>query len=371
MKLTIDREVLVAGVELAGKCSDPRGLKPILADIILEVAEDGRCRAAGTDLEVMAVSVFAAEKVSKPGRVCVSPERLGATLKAMREETVKLEVVSSSLVVTDATSRIRLLATEADDFPDLAAAPAEATACLPMAVLGGMISASAYAVSCESQRYAMNGCLLSLKNELHKDTITMEATDGRRVARAKRPLETPVGEAVSGIVAPRALKFAQSLEGENVHVTFNDRFVTFSTPSGLVRATLIEGRFPPIDEVLPESQPSSLVVGTEEFLRAVKAAAVVTAQDGTSDSSAVTLSLQADGPLTVTAESPEEGDARIEFEGKFTGEPLTILFFPPYLIQAVEHLGVDEATLGFTDKTRLCSMEAGGNLSALMPVCSQ
>ena len=127
---------------------------------------------------------------------------------------------------------------------------------------------------------------------------------------------------------------------------------------------LLEGQFPPYEEVIPKETDKKMIAGTADLLSAVRRAALLTAED----SKGVRMEFTKKG-LTLTSRNPEQGEAKVDFACKFDGGDITIGFNPAFLGDALKVVDADEVSFELTAPNRPGLLKAGTNfLYVIMPV---
>jgi DNA polymerase-3 subunit beta len=222
-----------------------------------------------------------------------------------------------------------------------------------------------FASSTDTSRYVLNGVLFEAKDGV----LTLVATDGRRLAASL--LIVPNAPDAAFILPNKAVNEVIRLiddEGSLVSITFNENAAFFEfktsdcTVTSTLRSKLVEGNYPPFRQVIPKDSAVELTLNREEFAAAVKRTSLFT----TEKFIAITLALSKN-LLTLTANTPEIGEAKEELSVKFTGKGAKIAFNPDYLRDALEALETDEVTLKLSDATAPGLIEVQNFRYVLMP----
>jgi DNA polymerase-3 subunit beta len=321
MRSTFEREKFHAAFQLASSVIAQRTPKPILRNVLMEVAPQMTTLTA-TDLDVGLRVPVAGVDVDVPGRLALPADEMGALLREMSDPSLHLESDGAHLVVRGERSEFRLNLFNVDEFPRLPEFGGEVLFEVAAPLLRQMIHRTAFATEAESSRYALGGVLLEVQGE----TIVGVGTDGRRMAVMEGTLcaggtaELPAG---STIVPTRAMQLLEralaNVEG-NVQLDVRPSELLVQTASGLlVYARLLEGRFPRWRDVLPSrvgSERVELPVGPAHA--AVRQAAVL------SDRERRSLRFQlAEGKLELEAES-DHGRSHVELPVAYSGQPIQV-----------------------------------------------
>src|SRR5579875_2385843 len=136
------------------------------------------------------------------------------------------------------------------------------------------------------------------------------------------------------------------------------------TSSATLTSTLLDGQFPPFEDVILKDCDKKMTASTVDLLSAIRRAALLT----TEESKGVRMHFSKKG-LVLTSRSPEAGEATVNFACKFEGSDIEIGFNPQFVIDALRVVDTDEITLELTAPNRPGLLRAGPNfLYVIMPV---
>jgi DNA polymerase-3 subunit beta len=211
-----------------------------------------------------------------------------------------------------------------------------------------MLRKTSFAISTDESRYVLNGIFLSLKE--HK--LTMVATDGRRLALVDE--EVDVSEKSQGefIIPAKAVNELNRLlqEKGDVEIRYTDNQAAFELKdekgfSILIITKLIEGSYPNYRQVIPAEAKERVALGREEFMHALRRAEIMTSEKQNS----VKLSFSKNS-LSITANSPDVGEAQESLAINYKGKDMAIAFNPGYVIDPLNALPNDEIFLELIDE---------------------
>jgi DNA polymerase-3 subunit beta len=224
----------------------------------------------------------------------------------------------------------------------------------------------AFAASTEESRPILNGVLW----ELRPDHMRMVATNGHRLAKMERPAAGR-SEPSELIVPPKALEQIRRLfpAEEELEIARGDNHIAFRSPFTSVYSRLIEGPYPPYEQVIPKDNDRVAYVDKVAFTSALKRMSVV-ASDQTHR---IRLSFSA-GMVKFSVSTPDLGEAQDELPARFNGDPLDIGFNAAYLLEILRYLPTDEIKMTFKAPERAATIEPegwsepGAYLCLLMPL---
>jgi len=363
MHVTCSRVELRDALRIVAGVVDPRNIKPILKDIRLRTI-DGAIELSATDLEVGIKYLVRGVETSEEGGIVIPADPLTGIVTESQEERLSLSVKESILLIEGRGSRFQVMGVSEEEFPEIPDFPEERCLEIEGAILAEMIQKTGFAVAVEKQRYALNGVLLVVKEKSPR--VEMIGTDGRRLALIRRKANAASPFTASSIIPIKALQQVDKMIGgqEVVKVFVQERQVLVKTEQAVLVAQLVEGRFPPYEEVIPDDCDKRIELVGDEFGNAVRQAAVLSSRE----SRAVCLNI-ASKKMTIESSSAESGEAHVEIPIEYQGEAVQIRFNPDYLLDGVKAIGDEGIRFDMKDASRAAVMRAGADyLYLLMPI---
>lgn len=376
MKVTCDRSTLLEAVNLVSSVVAPRSPRPQLTCVLLKADKsEGSLTLAGTDAEISLVISRPHVDVQDEGAALVPADKLRQIISAQdAEPTLTLESEDDMMTITGRDAVYKVYGYPAEDFPELPAFPeGDGSFSIDARDFDHLIRRTEFSTARENSRYAINGVLLNRNGK----KIEMVATDGRRLALAKGVVSEASEGTDTCIIPSKALKvleklLAQSAESVRLSITTNQVVVSVLDESGEVTATLasnlVEGTFPPYEDVIPKDQDKKATFDTNTLTSAVRRAALLTNEE----SRGVRLSFsKGDGnKLVLSSRAPEMGEATIDVELKgYDGDEIEIGFNPAFIIDALKIIEDDEISLEMKSQNKPGLIKSGSDfLYVVMPV---
>jgi DNA polymerase-3 subunit beta len=131
----------------------------------------------------------------------------------------------------------------------------------------------------------------------------------------------------------------------------------------VVISRLIEGEFPDYQQVIPPPAENKIGVNREEFLLAVKRAALLS----TPDYQALKLEVFKN-KLVVSKSTPDVGESREEIGVTYNGKELAIGFNPNYLIDALKNLSAENIEFEVSDSEKPGVIRLDGYVYIVLPM---
>jgi DNA polymerase-3 subunit beta len=369
MKAICNRAALLEALTVAANVVAARTPKPVLLCVKLS-AEANELTITATDLEVAIRYRDTQVEISEPGEVLVPADKLRDIVRESLDDTLSIESSPELAEVKGQDSHFKIYTQAPEAFPPVPAYDGQTDFEVGGAQLRQLITQTIFAAAKESTRYAFNGVLLSLKG----NRISLVSTDGRRLAEARGELLTPVAkpdkDAPRAIIPPKALNLIDRLLAdpeERVCFQIKENQIIAHTSHATLTSTLVEGQFPPYEDVIPKDPDKKMTAATADFLSAVRRASLLT----TEDTKGVRLQFSKKG-LILTTQSPTAGEATVNFPCKYEGADLEIGFNPVFLVDALKVVATEEVALQLSAPNRPGLLTGGPNFQyVIMPVSLQ
>jgi DNA polymerase-3 subunit beta len=360
IRVTVDRDELAAGLQLVSRAASSRGTVQVLAGVGIRAAE-GLLELEATDMELSLRTTVPAT-VEGVGALVVPAKLLGDIVRLLPSGAVTLahrpEDGAATIEAGSYSSRLNVFAVE--DFPrlpsvDVPLQEVDATALLDT------VQRVSRAASRDESRPVLTGILAQFEGA----KLTMAATDSYRMSVKETALDGG-GPELEAIIPARALdELSRVAAGaERIQLGINDNHVIFGTGNAWLTTRRIDGQFPNVQQLRPESFEVELELNRAEVLDAVRRAAVM-AQRNTP----LRLRFE-EGELTISAQSQDVGETRESLAVRYTGEPLEIGFNAEFLREGLESVTADEVKLELINPLRpgLISAEGDTFWYLIMPI---
>ncbi len=340
MKLHCHRPSLVAALQVVSGVVPSRTTKDVLKNIKLQV-EDGRATLIGTDQEVGIRYEIPGVETDSVGEALLPTQRVMSIVREFVDESIEIEVDDRTLWIRSGSSEFQLASEDPAEFPTVPGFDEQSYLKIGGNELREMIHRTEFATDVESTRYALGGVLLD--HDPKKQTLTLAATDSRRLAVVSGPCQfegTAESSRRAPVIPAKAMKLIErSLgdENEEVLIAIHDNDAVIKSNRGTIYCRLVEGRFPDYKGVIPaeSKQRVDLLVGT--FHTAVRQAQIVTNEE----SRGVDFCF-ADGKMTLNSRAADIGASRVELPIAYDGEQLIVQFDPRYVADFLRVLSPEQ-----------------------------
>ena len=373
MKVRIERDELLTGLQRVQGVVEKRNTMPILSNILLEAKKEG-AEIVATDLEIGMRGLYKAT-VLEAGGVTISARKLYEIIKELPEGEVELMSGDNNWTTIQAgKSQFKIVGQPSADFPALPAVEREGLTPLAGAGLLELIRKTLFAAGDNDARYILNGLLVTLTTTEKKTLLRLVGTDGHRLAVAEHDVGKPGSKEspreIKAIIPKKAAQEMRRLleEGEDSEplIGFTKNQMIFRKSGLLLTSRLMEGNYPNYQQVIPKESNKKIVVNRTELESALRRVSVLSRDKA----SAVKVSF-APGRMALFSSNPDYGEATEELSARYEGDPLNTGFNARYLLDVFGVIDSTAVTLQMDNPLSPCLIqepESPGFKCVVMPI---
>jgi DNA polymerase III subunit beta len=365
MKLSLSTAELLTQLQTVTRVASTRSAVQALSGVMLN-ATDERAELLATDMEVgLRVSLQA--EIVRPGQVLLPARLLLDVVRALPAPAVSLELRSDQqdveLLCGGASFHLRTL--RAEDFPALPTATDETRMALPAEAFVQTVERVARSASRDETRPVLTGILISAAEQ----ELRMVATDSYRLSVKRTALAAPLQGSLEANIPARALqelaRIAQQSDSAELSAGVGQNQIVFELDGVVLSSRLIDGQFPNYRQLIPESVEHELRLATEELTSIVRRISLLAQKNAP-----LRLAFR-EGELTISAQTPDVGEASETVPVPFHGESFEIGFNPEFLRDGLESIDTDEFVLKLISPLRpglIESPDTGAFVYLVMPI---
>lgn len=350
MKFRVERDVLAEAVSWTARSLSPRPPVPVLAGLLIK-AESGTLSLASFDYEISARLEIAAD-VLEEGTILVSGRLLADICRSLPSAPVEVATDGSKVTLTCRNSRFNLATMPEGEYPELPKLPD----------VSGVVDGDAFAqavsqVIIAASRDDTLPILTGVRMEIEDDLITLLATDRYRLAlREVSWKPTTPGISTSALVKAKTLnEVAKTLGGAgdlNIAFSADSELIGFESGGRRTTSLLVDGDYPKIRSLFPETTPIHAAVQTSTLVEAVRRVSLVAERN-----TPVRLAFT-DGQVTLDAGTGEDAQASEAIEASLDGDDITVAFNPHYLSEGLGAFSSPYVRFSFTSPPKPAVMSA-------------
>tara|TARA_B100000959_G_scaffold286831_1_gene367535 strand:+ start:1324 stop:2463 length:1140 start_codon:yes stop_codon:yes gene_type:complete len=368
IKAVCDRDALVEAMGLITGVVAGRTPTPALQCVHLS-GQDGRLTLSATDGEVSLTLSIDRVDLEDDGEVLVPADKFSQIARSCDDTALTIVGDSDALHVRTSDSRFKVFGFPITEAPEILAFDnVDTDFSVDGTAFRGLMERTVFAAATDHSRYAINGVHL----DLHSSQIRLVATNGHRLALSMGPCDSGCDKA-DCIVPTKAMTLLKRLlhdDGGTVSVKIDNGRIIFHVDNGagctsMLTSNLVEGTFPPFEDVIPKDLDRKAVINKDALHRAVRRAHLMTNEESRG------VRLIFDGTcLKITSRAPETGEAEIEIPiESFTGDKLEIAFNPVYIMDALKVIEGEEVTIELKKSEKPGLIRSGSNfVYIIMPV---
>ncbi len=365
MKISLQRDSLLSQLQTVTRVASTRSAIQALSGVQIVVSSTS-CELRATDMDVSLRVPLEAEVV-REGMVVLPARLLLDVTRVLPDSQASLELRPSEqdveVISGNATFHIRTL--RAEDFPPFPEPGSEDAVSLPVPAFVGTAQKVAGSASRDETRPVLTGILVSASER----ELRMVATDSYRLSVKETQLESPLRSPFEVNVPARALqelaRIASGGEEAELSISVLQNQVLFRLDGITLSSRLIEGQFPNYRQLLPENFEHELRLSGAELTDVVRRISLLAQKNAP-----LRLAFTS-GELTVSAQTPDVGEASESLPVAFQGEPLEIGFNPEFLQAGLEAIDEGELMLKLISPLRpglIQSADGSGFQYLIMPI---
>jgi DNA polymerase-3 subunit beta len=273
---------------------------------------------------------------------------LSDIVRALPNKDVSVALEGTKLQVRCGSARFALATLPVEEYPQLPTMPPVAGT-----VAADVFSEAISQVTVAASKDDTLPLLTGVKVEISGETMTLMATDRYRLALRELTWNpsTP-GTELTALVRGRTLhEVARSLAtGGGVEIALSEEdsanLIGFEAGGRRTTSTLVDGEYPPVRRLFPDTTAITAVVSTGALIDAVKRVSLVAERN-----TPVRLSFS-EGQVALEAGAGDDAQASEVLEAQLDGDDLVVGFNSGFLLDGLGALGSEFARLTFTDSIK-------------------
>jgi DNA polymerase-3 subunit beta len=344
MKISASREDLFAQLQTVTRAASTRSAIQALSGVHLS-AQGGQIQLRATDMEI-GLRVPLEGEATRDGAVVLPARLFLDVVRALRGPTVSIEQRPAEQDVEikagNAVFHVRTLRLE--DFPPFPEADDAQRVEVPAPAFVETVNRVAKSASRDETR-----------------------PDSYRLAVKETALESELEAPIEANVPSRALQELGRIAGdsERIGVAVKTNQVIFDVGGVVLSSRLIDGQFPNYRQLLPDAYEHELRFDASEFTDVVKRISLLAQKNAP-----LRLAFR-EGEVTISARTPDIGEASETVPVPFAGEAFEIGFNPDFLGDGLESMGGGDVLFKLISPLRpglIQAADGSGFVYLLMPI---
>ncbi|MBO4753649.1 MAG: DNA polymerase III subunit beta [Bacteroidales bacterium] len=321
---------------------------PVLDNFRFDIGEE-RLTVTASDGSTTMITSVPIHDVEGAGAFVVPAKTIMDPLKEMPQQQLTIEVDNGNyeVIVSYANGKYNFIGGNADEYPRVK--PLEESALSfeinAQALLNG-IQSTLFATAEDELRPVMNGIYFDIKS----DRVIFVASDSKKLVRLINEVTAP-GFDANFILPKKPANLLKNIIAKDqllCTISFDSKSAHFQLGDYELICTLIEGRYPRYEVVIPKNNHNRLTIDRQLFLSALRRIAVF----ANSATNQVKFDLEASS-LTISAQDVDYSTSGTEtLVCSYDGTPMSIGFRANFLIEILSTITSQDIEMLLSDPAR-------------------
>ena len=355
MKLSLTQENLAKALGSVGRIVSSRATLPILSNVLLST-DGSRLKLSATNLEI-GINYWIGSSIEQNGSVTVPARLLTDFVSSLPSGNIRLESTGTALSIKSPNYESKINGIAADDFPTIPEIDNKPVLVVSSVQLKDALAQVVIAASLDEARPVLAGVLLYTDDEY----LYVVATDSYRLAEKKIPLPDNTEE-FKVIIPVRTMQELLRLLGdvsEDVELYVDEVQAMFRLGDVELVSRIVEGQFPPYQQIIPTEAKTSFDVNTAEFSRLVKVSSLFARESAGS----IRMQIREEGEVSLVSSDSEIGGNKSSAACEVSGEDGEISLNARYMQDALSVIKSKEVRFSMNDKLSACVISPVGDES--------
>ena len=364
MNFKIKRTELLNALVKVSRAVSLKSPLPVLTGIKFDLKED--CLVlTGSDSDItIQTSINENIEIIEKGSVILSSKFILEIIRKIDGDIVHIFIVDGNLTrIESSSSKFDLNGTPAIEYPRIDLSQTGSHFQLKSMQLKETIEQTSFATREKETRPIFTGVNFKAKDNV----LECVATDSYRIAKKTLYIDSDIS---FDIIIPKKslIEISRIIEkDELIDLYVSDRKVLFVINNVYIQTRLIDGTFPNIKAIIPDTFNYSLNVKTIDVLSALDRASLLS----TEQNHIVKLTMDPDN-VVMSSFSQEIGSVEVNLSSAFyKGDPLHISFSSKYMNEAVRSINTEKIVILFTGEMKafvIKDMEKDDIIHLVLPV---
>ena len=261
MKFLVSSSRFLMRLQAVSKVISGKPAQPILDNILL-VAKDDTLYATASDKETTMEAKIELDNLETPGSITIPAKLLLDILKEFPEQplTFDINTGTNEVKIISDKGEFSVPGESAEDYPVQSGMDESVnTIATNCGMLLEGITRTVFATANDDLRPVMN-CILM---EMGPENFTFVASDAHKLVRYKRFDAKTDGDQFALILPKKPsllLKNILPKDDSELRLQFNEKMACFTFGNYKMVCTLVEGRFPNYNSVIPQNNPKKIII---------------------------------------------------------------------------------------------------------------
>lgn len=343
MKFTIEKNIILEGLNNVIRAISTKNVIPVLNGIKFELTSEGLYLTA-SDSE-LTIKVFIENKnikqVTATGGIVIQSKYIIDIVRKMPSDLINFEVIDGlKIKIYTENNQYNLNCLDINDYPDIALEENKDPIIIKGDIFKTIINQTSFAISNQELRPILTG----VNFKFNKDVLEAVATDSYRLAKKNIKLNNVVEKDLEIVIPGKnIMELERIITDENdieMHI-FNNK-VLFKYKNINLQSNLLSGNYPNTSNLIPSEFAYIVKVNKRDFNDAIDRAALLTQGK---DKNIVKMSLD-NTKMIINSYASEIGKVEEQLTVETNNvEKLEISFSSKYMLEAIKTMNEEEILL--------------------------
>lgn len=350
MNFVIKRETLLNQLNIASKALSNKVQMPGLSGILFDVQTNCiTLTTSNNDISIKTI-INSNFKVSEIGSFVIQGKYLIEIIKKITAEEVEfVSYENNTIKLLAGKSVFTLNELSLDSFPTISFDEGNLSFEIDSINLKQIIKKTSFAISTNESRVVLTGVALSI----NKNVLEFVATDSFRLARKQITFNKEMPD-IKIVIPGKSLDDLNKILDENegtVKVSCSTNKALFTFENILFQTRLINGVFPNIETLIPQSYQLTVKFDKDKLLETIDRVSIFVSNES---SSVIKLSIQSNGTVEFSSTSNEVGAAVEEITplDMTNAVSIEVALSSKYLLDALRTFDSKEVFINFCNVIR-------------------
>jgi len=349
MKFVVSSSEMSTCLQSASKVIIGKSVMPILDNILLEAKND-ELYATASDVETTIIVKIELESLEEDGKITIPTKLLLDFLRECPEQPLHFDINTDTATVkiTSENGEYSIVGAKAEDYPEINNMDKESNVFMSSCglILDGILKTD-FAMANDVHRPQMNSILF----EMNEDNLSFVSSDAHKLVRYKRfDSQNEIG--TYSFMLPRKpatlLKNILPKDDTELKLSFNAKSACVEFGAYKMICTLIEGKFPNYESVIPKNNPKKVIVNRRDLTNALRRVSILANQA----SKLVKFELSG-GNIVLSAQDFDYSMSGHEsIRCQYDGDPIVIGFKSSFLLEIISNIDTEDVAIELSESTR-------------------
>lgn len=262
MKISLPKNLLEAILTNCQNFLDKRDVSQITSHIYFETQDDELILRA-TDYEIWLESRIKITSSSQ-GNATANGKQILDMIKHLEDGDINIETKIDTINISQGKTKMDLPMFNADEFPKFPEYSENKQINIESTKFLNSIKRINPAVGSNNPKYALNGCLLDIKDY----GFNFVATDTRRLAIIEHKSQSI--DALHLIIPKKAINEISRLFIDNCNIYYNDTHLVIKSDEYTFFTKLINDKYPDYEKIIPKEFKHTINLPKDKFIKALQ-----------------------------------------------------------------------------------------------------